>query len=224
MANKKKTKTTIEIHGSVDTFMEMLCCALRYSLGRMTFVTSTTPDYIKSNIELITENWFIIYLRDLCDYEERRYKWSHDGKPTDMLCDYTSWIELKKFLVDEFIKREFEQPLLSNQGIFLTEMPVFYVKDNVRELVGYAATINEGLNIIFDHIEKHGEAPPHYRNSESYGVVYYDIGSATEWYEIETADFSMKNEYTADKLREKQREHGNPFADCYNEDGTRRYP
>lgn len=219
-------KEHLQIYTNVDDFLMMLGCALRYSLGRRTYVTSMTPAIIKDNVNLISKKWFVNFLRDLCDYEVTRTSWSDKDYSYDDLCDFTSWTNLKKFLVDEYEKRGFEESLEDHQGIFKTVLTLYFRENGERRFVGAGSTINETFNLMYDFLEERGTVPPYHRSIMKHGFVFYDICSATEWFELDTLQYSEN--YPRDDIREAVAARlaalPYPFADLYNEKGELKYP
>jgi len=215
-------KEHIPVFANTQDLLMVFGCALRYALGRKTYVTSTIPDFIKDNVSLLDLKWFVNYLRDLCDYERNRDVWGADREyGYDHLCDYEGWLSFKKFLIDEYNKRGFKEPLASYQGIKPTELKLYFSKDRVREYIGPCQIINEAVNLMYNFLEKRGCVPPHHRRIEKYGIVFYDIGSATEWFELETIDFS--EDKPRDNILNKLKEYGYPFASQYDKDGKRMF-
>ncbi len=72
---------------------DIVCCSLRYALGRRTYITSFVADYIMEHKELIDNRVKTIMLKDLDDYFENRNDYYKDDE-----CDYQSWLKLKKWL------------------------------------------------------------------------------------------------------------------------------
>lgn len=72
---------------------DIVCCSLRYALGRRTYITSLVADYIMEHKELIDNRVKTIMLKDLDDYFENRNDYYKDDE-----CDYQSWLKLKKWL------------------------------------------------------------------------------------------------------------------------------
>lgn len=68
---------------------DIVICALRYSIGRKTYVTYATCDFIMANSRLIDERVKNVMLKDLEDIEEYYDKDS---------CDYIKFVELREFL------------------------------------------------------------------------------------------------------------------------------
>lgn len=72
---------------------DIVCCSLRYALGRRTYITSLVANYIMEHKELIDNRVKTIMLKDLDDYFENRNDYYKDDE-----CDYQSWLKLKKWL------------------------------------------------------------------------------------------------------------------------------
>lgn len=68
--------------------------ALRYALGRRTYITQETAEFIMNNPDLIDERVCIVMLRDLGRYFEDRKLWEYK----DDECDYQSWLALQNWL------------------------------------------------------------------------------------------------------------------------------
>ena len=75
-------------------FQDIVISALRYALGRRTYITLSTVDFIKEYPEIIDERVKQVMLRDLEDYFEDRKKWEYK----DDECDYQVWLSLKNWL------------------------------------------------------------------------------------------------------------------------------
>ena len=72
---------------------DILICALRYALGRRTYITDLTANYIMEHPELIDNRVKKIMLEDIDKYLDSREIYYKDGE-----CDYQSWLKLKKWL------------------------------------------------------------------------------------------------------------------------------
>ena len=75
-------------------FQDIVISALRYALGRKTYITLSTVDFIKQYPEIIDERVKQVMLRDLDNYFEDRKKWEYK----DDECDYQVWLSLKVWL------------------------------------------------------------------------------------------------------------------------------
>ncbi|MCL2797089.1 MAG: hypothetical protein FWD58_03435 [Firmicutes bacterium] len=100
---------TMEINATLDDLWSMFGAALRYGLGRQSYITSLIPQVIKDNFSLLDEKWTINLLRDLNGYETDRVTWQY----TDGVCDYESWMELKQQLLKLYAERGYTRPIES---------------------------------------------------------------------------------------------------------------
>ena len=73
---------------------DIVCCSLRYALGRRTYITSLISDYIMEHSELVDSRVKQVLLRDL---EWYFHLWEA-GKQIDDKCDYETWYHFKKWL------------------------------------------------------------------------------------------------------------------------------
>lgn len=79
---------------------DMIICALRYSLGRRTYIVGETSEYIISHPELIDSRVKQVMLNDLNKYlEDRQNCYVHDDD-----CDFNYWMHLKNWLENFEIK------------------------------------------------------------------------------------------------------------------------
>lgn len=72
---------------------DIVCCSLRYALGRKTYITSLVSDYIIGHPELIDERVKDVMLKDIEEYLDCRNIYYKDDE-----CDYQSWLRLKEWL------------------------------------------------------------------------------------------------------------------------------
>ena len=80
----------------IHDFQNIVISALRYSLGRKTYITSETADFIKKYPSIINERVCCVMLRDINRYMEDR----KIGLVSDDKCDYDTWIDLQNWLFD----------------------------------------------------------------------------------------------------------------------------
>lgn len=73
---------------------DMIISALRYALGRRTYVTAETSEFIIENKDIIDGRMRRVMLSDLQEYLERRNK----GFISDDKCDYEVWVNLYNWL------------------------------------------------------------------------------------------------------------------------------
>lgn len=78
----------------IHDLQDMIISALRYSLGRRTYITDTTSEFIKKYPKLVDERVCIVMLRDINWYLKDRA----NGLIKDDNCDYNSWINLQNWL------------------------------------------------------------------------------------------------------------------------------
>lgn len=73
---------------------DMIISALRYALGRRTYITAETSEFIIENKDIIDGRMRRVMLSDLQEYLERRNK----GFISDDKCDYEVWVNLYNWL------------------------------------------------------------------------------------------------------------------------------
>lgn len=79
-------------------FTELAVCAVRYALGRMTYVSRSVPEAIESNFNMMTSNGLKIIVRDI---DERKKFEGCIG----MKCDDENWMRLKEKCANEIARR-----------------------------------------------------------------------------------------------------------------------
>ncbi len=77
----------------IYSFQDIVICALRYALGRKTYITDSVAEFIKEYPEIINERVKKEMLRDLNEYIDRRRVFCSDDE-----CDYQTWLSLKEWL------------------------------------------------------------------------------------------------------------------------------
>ncbi len=76
---------------------DIVISALRYALGRKTYITHLTANYIMGHPELIDERVRKVMLNDLRRYfDQREEHLIYDDK-----CDYRAWTILRDWLEEE---------------------------------------------------------------------------------------------------------------------------
>lgn len=73
---------------------DMIISALRYALGRRTYISAETSEFIVENKDIIDGRMKQVMLSDLQHYLERR----KEGFITDDRCDYDTWVNLYNWL------------------------------------------------------------------------------------------------------------------------------
>ena len=81
-----------------DEFELVLSCALRYALGRMTYVPSDITGYIKPLLPYLTEPTIKVFKRDI--YEQSKYE-----KGLGIDCDKQVWMDFYDACDNELIRR-----------------------------------------------------------------------------------------------------------------------
>lgn len=66
-------------------------CALRYALGRRTYITGIVSEYIERNLDNLDERTIAVMIRDIHEAE-------HDKMLGDK-CDASAWKHLKNVLI-----------------------------------------------------------------------------------------------------------------------------
>ena len=94
----------IKVNSNIEDFGNVMILALRYALGRRTYVTLEIPEFIMKNNKLISERVCIVMIRDINQYLKDR----KSGMIIDDECDYKSWIKLNNWLYKLAIEREYD--------------------------------------------------------------------------------------------------------------------
>lgn len=81
---------------NIYDFQDIVISALRYALGRRTYITQSTADFIKEYPEIIDKRVKQVMLNDLNEYFNMRDNCYH----IDDNCDYNTWLDLKRWLED----------------------------------------------------------------------------------------------------------------------------
>lgn len=81
-----------------DDFSELAVCAVRYALGRATYVSYSVPKAIFNNIDLMRTNSLKVIVRDIASHKENYGK-------IGMGCDEKSWLNFKAELEAELKRR-----------------------------------------------------------------------------------------------------------------------
>ena len=69
----------------------ILICAVRYALGRMSYMVSVVCDYVKDKRNELSQNCINIIIRDI---EEELERYHNLGVTLGMECDEKYWIDL----------------------------------------------------------------------------------------------------------------------------------
>ena len=103
----KNKNNIVEVKADFDDLMCMFGGALRYALGRQTYMPGIVQEVIVDNLPLYNEKWVINFLNDLTRYE----------KDTD--CDlqnnndhhFQDWMNLKRKLLTVYMERGYTRPV-----------------------------------------------------------------------------------------------------------------
>jgi len=94
---------------------QMLICAVRYSLGRMSYIVDVTCEFVASIKEKLSPNCINIIIRDI---EETMEMYHRSGNLCGMECDEKDWYRLLEVLKegDSDEQWRFDQPEQSDAG------------------------------------------------------------------------------------------------------------
>ena len=93
---KKKLSFNCDINGGI-----MVTCALRYSLGRMTYVPGAVQDWIKTYWDDLDSNTKFVVVRDVFEYlyDDFQYQQDSDYEPPFGGYDIKEW---ERFAIDRY--------------------------------------------------------------------------------------------------------------------------
>ena len=74
---------------------QMLICAVRYSLGRMSYIVGVTCEFVASIRKKLSPNCINIIIRDI---EETMEMYHRSGRLCGMECDEKDWYRLLRVL------------------------------------------------------------------------------------------------------------------------------
>lgn len=77
---------------------QMLISAVRYALGRQSYIVGVTRDFVYSNRRKLSRNCINIIIRDI---EEELELCQRLGKTCGMECDEVTWMNLLEVLKEE---------------------------------------------------------------------------------------------------------------------------
>lgn len=87
-----KIQTPITINGEIEDISAMLVGAVRYALGRRTYIVDWTCEFIRNNTQLLIEKDKKVIIRDI----EQQKQYSYGDK-----CDEECWLALLEYLRNE---------------------------------------------------------------------------------------------------------------------------
>ena len=89
-----------------SNFKDMIISALRYAMGRHTYIVDVTCEYIKNNADLILDDRVIsVMLRDLNDQLDYYKATWDEGVATMWRCDYDTLDDLRRCLEDYVVTK-----------------------------------------------------------------------------------------------------------------------
>ncbi len=92
MEEHHKIKTSVTINGEIEDISAMLVGAVRYALGRRTYIVDWTCEFIKNNMHLLLEKDKKVIIRDI----EQQKNYGYGDK-----CDEACWLALLDYLNGE---------------------------------------------------------------------------------------------------------------------------
>ena len=73
----------------------ILVCAVRYALGRMSYIVGEVCSYVKFHRKKLSQYCINIIIRDI---EEELERYHNSGHTLGMECDERQWVELLRIL------------------------------------------------------------------------------------------------------------------------------
>lgn len=117
-------------------FNNVLICAIRYCLGRQTYMPSLVMDFIRENKEWLELNTVNIMLRDIKEFGE----WN-DGK-YGMECDTRDWLSFIGWLESEKASGRWGEQ--DNSGIPTHITPTLLTESTSENIGGKTYTVRKG--------------------------------------------------------------------------------
>jgi hypothetical protein len=111
----KQNKFDCNTNGSI-----MVMAALRYALGRNSYVSGAVIDWISLHWDSLDSNTKVVIVRDVFEYLYRDYSFKNDAQFIDVAGDYDNK-EWSRFGIDKYWKLEYtdrknvDQELNSNK-------------------------------------------------------------------------------------------------------------
>lgn len=98
MNPKLQTAKTTKIDPSDERFGQILISAVRYALGRMTYIVDDTAKYVEELIPQLSDNTLQLICKDITRAEELR--------DLGMGCDRVIWLHLRSEIIAELNSRK----------------------------------------------------------------------------------------------------------------------
>ena len=89
MEKTEKKQTPVMINGKIEDLSAMLISAVRYSLGRRTYMVDWTCEFIRNNTHLLLEKDKEVIIKDI----EQQKDYGYGDK-----CDEDCWLALLDYL------------------------------------------------------------------------------------------------------------------------------
>jgi hypothetical protein len=106
---KKKPQFDCDVNGGI-----MVTCAVRYALGRKTYVPSVIQEWIKTYWDNLNNNTKSVVVRDVFEYLYENYRARNDAQFLDIVSDYDA-SEWEKFGIDRYWALSYdERKMLDN--------------------------------------------------------------------------------------------------------------
>lgn len=74
---------------------QIIICAVRYALGRRSYIVGVVCEYVESKISTLSEGCINIIIRDV---EEELHRYHKAGQPLGDYCDERDWYRLLELL------------------------------------------------------------------------------------------------------------------------------
>lgn len=83
-----------------DDLQLMLCCALRYALGRHTYIVLVTATFLRDKLKYLSQKTLAIMQEDLVRYFDDTVPLGYEFD-----CDIASWKALHEAIGEEIVKK-----------------------------------------------------------------------------------------------------------------------
>ena len=97
----KKNKFNCDVNGGI-----MVTAALRYALGRHSYVPGAVQDWISLHWDSLDSNTKVVIVRDVFEYLYKDYSFKNDAQFMDVAGDYDNK-EWNKFGIDKYWQLEY---------------------------------------------------------------------------------------------------------------------
>ena len=90
-------KEELKINGTIEDISAMLVSAVRYALGRKTYIVGWTCEFITNNLHLLTKANMKVIIRDI----EEQAEFGYGDK-----CDKEDWLKLLNTLKNAWCNKD----------------------------------------------------------------------------------------------------------------------